>query len=386
VAFYATLEWGLAASSELLTMMNKMVVANLVHRPTRSLITMSAVALEVTMILLVVSLFYGLLNGSKESQQSIGWDLMVTPPGSSALIGLTGAPANIKVGGVLAKVPHVATVAPVILYFTQKPLEIVYGIDLESYQKLLPRFQFIEGGPFQGPDDALVDDYFAKMNHAKIGDPVEVVNHQFRICGIVPHGTGGRKFIPLSTMQDLIGAEGRVSAFYLKVDDPANQSEVVKSISAIQGMQNYAVRNMQEYLSMMTPGSLPGFNLAIEIVIGVAVIVGFLVIFQSMYTAVMERTREIGILKSLGASKLYIVNVVVRETLLLAIVGIIAGVILSLATRRIIMIERPVMRLFWSETWVLRATVIALAGALAGALYPAVKAAQRDPIDALAYE
>jgi len=367
-------------------MINKMVVANLVYRPTRSLITMSAIALEVTMILLVVALFYGLLNGSKESQASIGWDLMVTPPGSSALIGLSGAPISVKVGGVLEKVPHVAVVAPVILWFTQKPLEIVYGIDLGSYQKLLPRFQFLEGGPFQGPYDAIVDDYFARMSHSKVGDSVEVVNHQFRICGIVPHGTGGRKFIPLSTMQDLIGAEGRASAFYLKLDDPANGSLVTKSISEIPGMEKYSVRSMAEYLSMMTPDNLPGFNLAIQIVIGVAVVVGFLVIFQSMYTAVMERTREIGILKSLGASKMYIVNVVVRETILLAIVGIIAGIILSLATRRIIMIEKPVMRLFWSETWVLRATAIALAGALAGALYPAVKAAQRDPIDALAYE
>ena len=224
------------------------------------------------------------------------------------------------------------------------------------------------------------------MTHSKVGDPVEILNHQFRICGIVPHGTGGRKFMSLATMQDLVGAEGRVSAFYLKLDDPANGPDVTKSISEIPGMEKYTVRSMEEYLSMMTPDNLPGFNLAIKIVIGVAVIVGFMVIFQSMYTAVMERTREIGILKSLGASKLYIVNVIVRETMLLAMVGIIAGVIISLVTRRVIMIEKPVMRLYWSQVWVLRATLIALAGALAGALYPAVKAAQRDPIDALAYE
>ena len=68
-------------------MMNKMVVANLVHRPTRSLIATSAIALEVTMILLVVALFYGLLNGSKESQLGVGADLMVMPPGSAGLIG-----------------------------------------------------------------------------------------------------------------------------------------------------------------------------------------------------------------------------------------------------------------------------------------------------------
>ena len=151
-------------------------------------------------------------------------------------------------------------------------------------------------------------------------------------------------------------------------------------------MEKYSVRSMPEYLSMMTPDNLPGFDLAIKIVIGVAVVVGFLVIFQAMYTAVMERTREIGILKSMGASKWYIINVVLRETVLLAVVGIVAGILLSLVTRRIIMFERPVLRLFWSNAWVLRATLIAIAGALAGALYPAFKAAQRDPIDALAYE
>ena len=81
---------------------------------------------------------------------------------------------------------------------------------------------------------------------------------------------------------------------------------------------------------MMTPDNLPGFDLAIKIVIGVAVVVGFLVIFQSMYTAVMERTREIGILKSMGASKWYIVNVVLRETVLLAVAGLWWGLSLAL--------------------------------------------------------
>jgi putative ABC transport system permease protein len=367
-------------------MMNKMVVANLVHRPTRSLITTSAIALEVTMILLVVALFYGLLNGSKESQMGVGADLMVMPPGSSALAGMSGAPISVKVGDVLRRVPHVAVAAPVIWAFSQKPLEIVYGIDLGSYNQLPPEFRYVSGGPFQGANDVIVDDFFAGMNRKQVGDTIEVLNHSFRISGIVPHGKGGRKFLPLQTMQDLIGAEGRASVFYVKLDDAANIDAVEKSIQEVPGMSNYAVRSMQEYLSMMTPDNLPGFDLAIKIVIGVAVVVGFLVIFQAMYTAVMERTREIGILKSMGASKWYIINVVLRETLLLAVVGIIAGILISMLTRRVIMFEKPVLRLFWSNAWVLRATLIAIVGALAGALYPALKAAQRDPIDALAYE
>jgi putative ABC transport system permease protein len=374
--------WGTQAK----IMMNKMVVANLVHRPTRSFIAMSAIALEVTMILLVVALFYGLLNGAKESQLGVGADLMVTPPGASALIGLSGAPISIKVGDVLRKVPHVAAAVPVIWWFAQKPPEIIYGIDVASYDTLPPKFVYLSGGPFQAPYDVIIDDYLARMNHLKVDDKIEILAHDFRISGVVPHGKGCRKCLPLTTLQDLVSAEGRVSAFYLKLDDPANAAAVQNAIQGTRGMENYSVRSMEEYLSMMTPDNLPGFDLAIKIVIGVAVVVGFLVIFQSMYTAVMERTREIGILKSMGASKWYIVNVVLRETVLLAIFGIVAGIILSAVTRRAIMFEKPVLRLFWSDAWVVKASLIAVVGALAGALYPAMKAAQRDPIDALAYE
>jgi putative ABC transport system permease protein len=88
----------------------------------------------------------------------------------------------------------------------------------------------------------------------------------------------------------------------------------------------------------------------------------------------------------MGASKWYIMNIILRETVLIAFAGIVAGILISMVTRRVIMFEKPVLRLFWSNAWVLRATLIAVTGALAGALYPAFKAAQRDPIDALAYE
>src|SRR5271168_1830916 len=131
-------------------MINKMVVANLVQRPMRSLISISAVALEVTLILLIVSFFYGQLNGSKDSQLGVGADLMVQPPGSSALVGVTGAPIPVKLGDILRKLPHVAVAAPVIWELTTKPtLEIIYGIDLASYNSIPPGFNFHSGGPFR---------------------------------------------------------------------------------------------------------------------------------------------------------------------------------------------------------------------------------------------
>ena len=95
-----------------------MVVANLVHRPTRSFIAMSAIALEVTMILLVVALFYGLLNGSKDSQMGVGADLMVMPPGAASVIGLSGAPISVKIGTAATQMPHVVSAVPVVWWFT----------------------------------------------------------------------------------------------------------------------------------------------------------------------------------------------------------------------------------------------------------------------------
>jgi putative ABC transport system permease protein len=115
-------------------------------------------------------------------------------------------------------------------------------------------------------------------------------------------------------------------------------------------------------------------------------VIGFLVIFQSMYTAVMERTREIGILKSMGASKAYIVNVILRETILLAVTGILVGIAISLLARIAIVHRWPLIQVESNGGWIIRATLIAIVGAAGGAIYPAFKAAQKDPIDALAYE
>jgi len=231
-----------------------------------------------------------------------------------------------------------------------------------------------------------VDDLIAKSQHLKVGDSIELLNHEFRIAGIVEHGRGARKFLPMSTLQDLIGAQGKASAFYTKLDDPNNAELVVKEIKSTPGMENYNVHSMRDYLSLMTPSNYPGLSSFIDVVIAISVIIGFIVIFQAMYTAVMERTREIGILKSIGASKFYIVNVILRETVLLAIAGIVVGILFSLAARVGILHRLPLLRVVVTGGWILKATVIALIGAILGALYPAYKAAQKDPIDALAYE
>jgi putative ABC transport system permease protein len=368
-------------------MMNRMIVANLVHRPIRSLISIVAVALEVALILLIAGLSYGIMNDSKSRQAGVGADVIVQPPGSSNLAGISSAPVPVKVADILRKLPHVKVVSPVIWQLTTAgAIELIDGIDLTTFEALGGPFQFVQGGPFQGPNEMLVDDYIARQKHVKVGDTMEVLNHNFRVAGVVENGRGARKFLPLASLQDLLGAKDKASVFYLKLDDPANAEAVVSEVKSQTGMEKYSVQSTEEYLSMMTPSHLPGFRPFIGVVIGVSVIIGFLVIFQSMYAAVMERTREIGILKAMGASKFYIVSAILRETGLLAVLGIVLGIGFSFAASWAIRHRFPLVQVVVTGDWVLRAMLVAVLGALVGALYPAFKAAGKDPIEALAYE
>jgi putative ABC transport system permease protein len=214
--------------------MNKMIVANLVHRPIRSIISIFAVAVEVTLILMIVGLALGILDDNKSRQVGMGADLTVRPPGSSNLAAFGGAPVRMSVADILRKQPHVVAVSPVVLQVTSTTnIEIIYGIDLESFQALGGPMRYLQGGPFTGPDDMIVDDLFAAGNKVHVGDTVNVLNHAFKVCGVVPHGRGARRFIPITTMQDLIGAQNKASMFYVKLDDPINADAVVEQLKKI---------------------------------------------------------------------------------------------------------------------------------------------------------
>jgi putative ABC transport system permease protein len=367
--------------------MNKLIFANLLHRPLRSIISVLAVAIEVIMMLTIIAIMVGQLTGQKRMNNGIGADLTVRPGNASFLSGVSGAPISVKLTDVLGALPHVTVASPVITNLSvSDTLEVLWGIDYSTYSKLAP-FVYLSGGPPQGPYDVIVDDVFASSGHRyRVGDTIPIYKHPFRISGIFEHGKGGRKLIPISTMGELIGSDGKASLFYLKLDKPENAGLVTDEIHATRGLENYQVMTMDELFSLMTPDHIPALNIAIEVVIGIAVVIGFLVIFQAMYTSVLERTREIGILKSMGASKTTIVSVVLRETAVLAATGVIVGVGISFGVRAVLAQKFPTLYLDMSAAWVVRGAMIALVGALCGALYPAWLAARKDPIDALAYE
>jgi len=200
----------------------------------------------------------------------------------------------------------------------------------------------------------------------------------------VEHGKGARLFVFMSTLQDMAGAHDKASVFFIKCDRADHTVAVMDEIREL--LPHYEIRPLKDFISLMTSSNLPGLGAFINVMIGIAVVIGFLVIFLSMYTTIIERTREIGVLKALGASKTYIVRIILSETTLLCAAGVVGGIGLSFLMRSIFIKLFPTLTILISAPWILRAGLIAVLGGLLGAAYPAWLASRKDPVEALAYE
>ena len=141
----------------------------------------------------------------------------------------------------------------------------------------------------EGPDDLLVDDWAAKAKNLKVGDTFNVLNHDWHIAGIVEHGKGARLFVPLTTLQELSAARDKASIFLVKCTRPEHTDDVMEEMRHL--LPNYTVRPLKDFLSLMTSTNIPGLQSFINAMIALAVCIGLLVIFLTMYTSVIERRR-----------------------------------------------------------------------------------------------
>jgi putative ABC transport system permease protein len=366
-------------------MIGHMITQNVLHRPLRTLITVIAVAVEVTLVIIVVGLTSGLLSESAKRIEGVGADIMVQPPSASVFMAFSGAPMPIRLGDKLQELDYVQAVAPVLLQFNSvNGLDIVYGIDKDSFRAVTGGFVFHSGHDLENPDDILVDDVYAQSKKIIVGQTLHILEHDFHVVGIVEHGKGARLFVLMPTLQDMAGARDKASVFFIKCDRTDHTPAAMDEIRQL--LPRYEIRPLKDFISLMTSSNLPGLGAFINTMIAIAVAIGFLVIFLSMYTTIIERTREIGVLKSLGASKSYIVKIVLSETTLLCLAGVVAGVGLSFLTRIIFIKIFPTLTILITQDWILRAGGIAILGGLLGASYPAWLASRKDPVEALAYE
>lgn len=364
-------------------MTNKLVIENLRFRPVRTVLSVLAIGIEVVMILTIVGISRGMIVDSQRRMRGVGADVLVRPPGSSP-ISLSSAPIPEKMVQFIERQPHV-TMAVGAINYPVGGLTVITGVDVAQFTQLSGGFHYIRGGPPRQPNDLLIDRYYAHQNKLEIGSAVQLMNRRWRVCGIYEEGKLARLVIPIGILQDLTSNAGKLSQIFVKVDNPADVGVVVAQLKA--KLTGYQIYSLEEFMSLTSMDHIPGLAEFIGVVIGLSIIVGFLVVFLSMYTAVLERTREIGILKALGASPAFVLGILMRETLLLAIGGSLLGIGLSFGTRWLIMTLVPgSLSQYIVPDWWPIAGAIALAGALLGSAYPGWRAARQDPIEALSYE
>src|ERR1700722_18154158 len=281
------------------------------------------------MILTLVGVSHGTLDQSAQRARGVGADVWFRPPGSSA-IGLSSAPMSDKIPALLMQEPHV-TFAMGTMVQPLSGFDSMTGLHLDDFNRLNGGFHYLQGGPLVNDDDIIVDEYYARQKHLKIGDTVNLVNHDWQLSGIYEGGKLARICVKLHVLQALTGNPGHLSQIFMRVDDPSKAQAVVDALRV--KYHGYQIYTMEEFTSLLSINSVGLLKNFIGVVIGVAVIVGFIVVFMAMYTAVLERTREIGILKAVGASSGFILALLLRETILLSILGTVAGILLTYVTK-----------------------------------------------------
>jgi putative ABC transport system permease protein len=367
--------------------MNNLVTSNLTHHPGRTFASILGVAVGVILVVMTVGLVRGLLRERGMRDANIGIEIMLRQGGQG--LSFTAADMIIPVSEIdgIRSIPGVAAVTPVgqkLEMGGQGGLGVrqVDGIEFDSFTAAT-KLRITQGGPLPASGDfAIVDVRYAMDNKTKLGDKVNGLGRDFTIVGIYEPEIGPRIKVPLSTMQEALGAETKCSMVFVKCQNPDEQELVARQI--VDKFPDYRVIFTRDLPKLFVTG-FGAFNVFLDIVRGLATVISLLVILLTMYSTVSERTRQIGILKSLGASKFWIAWTFEKEAILISLLGVIGGLTVAVIARFFL-----VTFLGWTidlePASIIYASIAGLLSGALGALYPALRAASQDPIDALSYE
>jgi putative ABC transport system permease protein len=366
--------------------MGNFVLGQLFHRRTRSALTVFGVAIGVVLVTLTVGLAHGQLSERGRREASTGAEILFRPPGSG--MSALQATLSIDVGLVpdIASIDGVAQVVPLGQHLERAKTGFgwrgIDGVDFDEYARM-SGLRLIEGRPFRADaDEAVVDEVFARGPDGKVGMTVDFGGRPFTIVGVYAPESMSRVKIPLAAMQDYYNARGSASLLMIKTEPGADVEAVARRLrERFPDHQIILSRDLPAFYSQ----GIPALNTFLNVVIGLSLCISTLVILLTMYTTVIERTRQIGILKSLGASRTFIAGVIESEALLISLVGVAVGFAVAVTTGVVI---RSTMNLQieFEPKWFVITGVVGLLSGVLGSLYPAVRAAKMDPVEALSYD
>jgi putative ABC transport system permease protein len=375
--------------------MDNLVISNILYRKTRTLATMAGVALGVALVSLTIGIAHGFLNEQGRRNSAITAEILFGPPGTTFGLSLNPtlslpikrdpkSQSKEKFKGIedLLAIEGVSEAQPLGQFLRGRMID---GVDYDAFTRV-SGIRVVEGQPFSSPghatDEVIIDRIQQRQRNLKVGDEMEILDRSFRIVGIYEPESLGRIKIPLATLQQYLNRNGLCSTILIRVSDPSKQNEVAARIK--EQFPDYGVMMTRDLPVVYSQGT-PALQTFLNVVIALSIILSSLIILLTMYTTVAERTRQIGVLKSLGASKMWIAGEIEKEALLISALGATSGFALSVAGKLIIT-RMTTMNVELEAVWLFYALALGMLAGVIGALYPALRAANQDPVKALAYE
>jgi putative ABC transport system permease protein len=359
----------------------------MLHRPARTAVSILGIGTGILLIVFTVGLANGTLRERAKREANVGAEIMLRASGSLGLSGSESLRLPVSMADDIRNVDGVAAAVPIAQNSveannTNTGSRLVDAVNFDEYAAIAG-LEIIRGRKFNdGADEVISDTAWLRQQNLNIGDKLKMYDRDFTIVGSYEPSAGARIKIPLSTMQAQLGSEARASAILVKVKDGYQQEAVAEALHEKFPDDQITLTRELEELYMQ---SIPALNVFLNVVIGVAGAVSALIILLTMYTTVIERTRQIGVLKSLGMSKIRIAWTIVQEALLISLGGVIFGVAATLVLK-LALTKWTTLNVQIEPSIVASIIVVGLLSGVIGALYPGIRAARLDAVDALSYE
>jgi putative ABC transport system permease protein len=363
--------------------MDSLVTSNIRQRPLRSAISVIGVALGVALVMLFTGLARGMSNDLQRRSSNVRGEIIFTRKGS---IQMTSSSTNlsVKYAERLKQIEGVESVTPVIRYIYQSGsigFDQVDGVEWNDYSRM-NNLQIVDGRGPEKTDEVILDETKAKRNHP-VGSTIKIFGDKiYHVVGIYAPESGARAKLTLASLQETLESPDKCTYMLVKTKSSLDPVTVARRID-----QELPGNNVQLTRDVFTSveNAIPSLGIFLRILVGLAAIISALVVMLAMHTTITERTREIGILKAMGASRAYIVGAIEREALLISAMGLVVG--FAIAGAGGFMIHKMTSLIFeYGWLWALTAAAIGLLGGAIGAFYPAMRAANLDPVAALSYE